>query len=323
MNCREIQERLTDFIYAELSEEETVAVVRHLAHCQTCALEESDLRRTKHLLAHWPDREMSPDLANRLRAAARPSLEALQHESRPLTWGDRWAALLEALRTALPRTAPVAYSTATTVLAALSLVGLKVTFVSEPQTMLFCGILWAGAWNGLFRLAWNGDSHKPSPPRKEDKPMLERLQIDVRTTVYAGILACALVGVMCLVALWLPVPDLNRPLAVWLVDLFQRFPALYHPHYLEGLIFSLGGIVAVGAAVPLVARFARIRSLGAGRVSGTLAALLYTAIQAPALYVANERLDAVWLFAAVATLVFAVIGGLFGDALANRRAQRA
>jgi hypothetical protein len=141
----------------------------------------------------------------------------------------------------------------------------------------------------------------------------------VRTTVYAGILACALVGVMCLVALWLPVPDLNRPLAVWLVDLFQRFPALYHPHYLEGLIFSLGGIVAVGAAVPLVARFARIRSLGAGRVSGTLAALLYTAIQAPALYVANERLDAVWLFAAVATLVFAVIGGLFGDTLANRQ----
>jgi hypothetical protein len=75
-------------------------------------------------------------------------------------------------------------------------------------------------------------------------------------------------------------------------------------------MYSVASFLTVSAAVAAPPRM----QIGRGRISGTLVALIYSAIAAPLIYVsAGFQLDSTWLVATTASFLFALLGGLVGD----------
>ncbi|MHC9539135.1 MAG: MG2 domain-containing protein [Vulcanimicrobiota bacterium] len=64
MNCREIQDLLSGYIYDALSPEEQKEVSSHLEHCPHCSEELENLKKSFSMLECWEDREPPPALAS-------------------------------------------------------------------------------------------------------------------------------------------------------------------------------------------------------------------------------------------------------------------
>lgn len=66
MNCKTVQARLSAYLDRELSGDELLRMRAHLAECEECRLEESQLRTLKSMLGEMSAPEPPDDLAERL-----------------------------------------------------------------------------------------------------------------------------------------------------------------------------------------------------------------------------------------------------------------
>jgi anti-sigma factor RsiW len=73
MNCQQCDERLIDYVVAELAPDERAAVARHLAGCPTCAVASCRLRADLDGVAQAAAMSPPPALRARVRAAAAAS----------------------------------------------------------------------------------------------------------------------------------------------------------------------------------------------------------------------------------------------------------
>jgi len=55
MNCEQFKEKILDFLYDEVSEEDRVEVARHLRACSSCNAEANELKLVRTDLAEWKD----------------------------------------------------------------------------------------------------------------------------------------------------------------------------------------------------------------------------------------------------------------------------
>ena len=67
MNCAEIHERVVLAVYSELPDDESHALLQHLAGCPPCREEQEQLQALKTLSAAYPVFEPSPNLVARSR----------------------------------------------------------------------------------------------------------------------------------------------------------------------------------------------------------------------------------------------------------------
>lgn len=89
MNCQQCDERLIDYVFAELAADERAAVARHLADCPTCALASCRLRADLEGVAHAEALAPPPAVRARVRAAAAAAFTAT-----PAWWRRPLAAVL-------------------------------------------------------------------------------------------------------------------------------------------------------------------------------------------------------------------------------------
>ncbi len=306
MNCKDVQENLSDFVLAELSEADTLGIVRHLASCRDCALEESETRKLTHLLGEWEEVEWRADLAMRIQTAAAEYLPVLEQnaaseDAEDISWRDRWNSLVEAVRNAQSRCAPVTYS-----MLAAAIVGILLVLLKQPRqpvdpTLVFlAGIWWATVANGLFRLALSGDEQiNGAADGKKTK-------VDLRATTIAGTAAATAVAAMFIGANLLNIVEFVK----------QITKNTQVGNYVPVVCFSAASFIVVALSVSALEKMMPHR----GRISGTLVGLIYSSVIVPLLYIANEcRLDYVLWLCAVGTIACAVVGGLLGDILLNAK----
>ena len=85
MNCTELSENLTLYLYDELSAEQREGVEAHLAECAACRDQVEQYRRLHQVLTARPSPEPSPDLVVQCRTALE---EALDHELAGVSWAS-------------------------------------------------------------------------------------------------------------------------------------------------------------------------------------------------------------------------------------------
>jgi anti-sigma factor (TIGR02949 family) len=68
MTCRELFERLSEYLDGELSPEICAQIRRHMDGCDPCINFAKTLRKTADLCRHLPTHKVPPDLAANLRA---------------------------------------------------------------------------------------------------------------------------------------------------------------------------------------------------------------------------------------------------------------
>ncbi len=90
MNCSELKENLTLYLYGELSAEQRAAVEAHAADCVSCRSELEQTRRLHQVLKARPSPEPSPELLVHCRAALE---EALDRELTGISWKSLLAQL--------------------------------------------------------------------------------------------------------------------------------------------------------------------------------------------------------------------------------------
>lgn len=306
MDCPNVQENLSDFVLAELNETDTLGIVRHLASCRACAWEESEIRKLTHLLGEWEEIELRADLTMRIQTAAVEYLSVLEQnaaseDAEDISWRDRWNSLVEAVRNAQRRCAPVTYS-----MLAATIVGILLVLLKQPRqpvdpTFVFlAGIWWATVANGLFRLALSGD--EPTNGAANSK----KNKVDLRATTIAGTAAATAVAAMFIGANLLNVVEFVQ----------QITKNTQVGNYVPVVCFSAASFVVVALSVSALEKMMPHR----GRISGTLVGLIYSSVIVPLLYLANEcRLDYVLWLCALGTIACAVVGGLLGDVLLNTK----
>jgi hypothetical protein len=304
MECKNVQEQLSDFVLAELDEADTLRVVRHLASCRDCALEESETRKLTHLLGAWEDVDVHADVMQQIHTMAQQQLPTLrQHaveQAEDISWRDRWHSLVEAVRKAQSRCAPVAYSWIAAVVVGILFVLLKQPSQQNPTLIFLAGIWWATVANGLFRLALTGDESSNGAIADA------KTKVDLRATAIAGTAAAAAVAALFLCANVLGVMEFVK----------QITKSTQVGNYLPVVCFSAASLTVVAFSVSALAKIMRHH----GRISGTLVGLIYSSVMVPLLYIANQcRLDAVLLLCALGTMVCAVVGGLLGDFMLNAK----
>lgn len=311
ISCRSVREQLTHFALGQLPPPEMASIARHLALCQDCAGEEIALRQTALLFARWPEAELPHGLTERIRQQARPLLAQLRNQPAAVpawSWRDRWASLIEVLILERRRLAPFAFAT----LAAATLCAVLVLLRDPTRASYTAGVFLAGMWcacvaNGVISLVFG----EPGAPSN----VLSRLRIDLRATARTGAVAGGLIALMFVVAGVgivtgvAPIHDWTQSLArLTLGDLLSE----------ASVRIATYGMVSF-LAIALAVAFAPRPGAQNGRISGTLAALIYSSITAPVIYIAmGFRLDAVWLAAVTITLAGAVGGGLVGDSVAMK-----
>jgi hypothetical protein len=96
MNCREVEDRLSDWIDGELAASESQELAQHLEGCARCRQEEQGLRRIVATASTLP-RELQP--ARDLWPGIERELPAAR-SGRPLHWHRHWPILAVALPTA-------------------------------------------------------------------------------------------------------------------------------------------------------------------------------------------------------------------------------
>jgi anti-sigma factor RsiW len=307
MECQNTQEQLSDFVLAELNESETLRVVRHLASCRPCAREEGDLRKLTHLLGEWDDVELREDIAQHIQRTAQQQLPILRQnaalaDAEEMTWHDRWNSLVEAVRNAQSRCAPVAYSWLAAVIVGIFFVLLKQPRQPADPTLIFlAGIWWATVANGLFRLALSSDESSHGSANEGTKS-----KVDLRATAIAGTAAAAAVASLFLCANLLQVTQLVQ----------QITKSTEVGNYLPVVCFSVASLTIVALSVSALAKMMKHH----GRISGTLVGLIYSSVIVPLVYIANQcHLDFVLLLCTVGTIGCAIVGGLLGDLTLNAK----
>jgi anti-sigma factor RsiW len=68
MTCRELFERLSEYVDGELSQEICEEIRRHMASCEPCVAFAKTLKTTAELCRRLPSRPIPPDVAADLRA---------------------------------------------------------------------------------------------------------------------------------------------------------------------------------------------------------------------------------------------------------------
>lgn len=306
MDCKNVQENLSDFVLAELNEADTLGIVRHLASCRDCALEESETRKLTHLLGEWEEVELCADLTMRIQTSAAEYLPVLEQnaaseDAEDISWRDRWNSLVEAVRNAQSRCAPVTYS-----MLAAAVVGILLVLLKQPRqpvdpTLVFlAGIWWATVANGLFRLALSGDEQINGAVNGK------KTKVDLRATTIAGTAAATAVAAMFIGANLLNIVEFVK----------QITKNTQVGNYVPVVCFSAASFIVVALSVSALEKMMPHR----GRISGTLVGLIYSSVIVPLLYIANEcRLDYVLWLCALGTIACAVVGGLLGDILLNAK----
>jgi anti-sigma factor RsiW len=89
LNCKHVQNRLSEFVDGTLPESETWEIRKHLASCSVCARASAELAATVRLIGSLPERGPSESFDDRL--AAR--LADLVLTPRPLTLREKLVAL--------------------------------------------------------------------------------------------------------------------------------------------------------------------------------------------------------------------------------------
>ncbi|MCS6862553.1 MAG: zf-HC2 domain-containing protein [Abditibacteriales bacterium] len=306
MDCKNVQANLSDFVLAELNETDTLDIVRHLASCRACALEESETRKLTYLLGAWDAVEWRADLTRRIQTAAAQYLSLLGQNTSPadaedISWRDRWNSLIEAVRNAQRRCAPVTYSMLVAAIVGMLLVLLKQPRQPVDPTLVFlAGIWWATVANGLFRLALSGE--EPTNGAADGN----KTKVDLRATTIAGTAAATAVAAMFIGANLLNVVEFVQ----------QITKNTQVGNYVPVICFSAASLVVVALSISALEKMMPHR----GRISGTLVGLIYSSVIVPLLYLANEcRLDPVLGLCTLGTIAGAVVGGLLGDTFLNTK----
>lgn len=68
MNCRELFERLSEFVDGELSQEMCEEIRKHMEGCEPCVRFAKTLKTTADLCRRLPSRRMPPEVAAELQA---------------------------------------------------------------------------------------------------------------------------------------------------------------------------------------------------------------------------------------------------------------
>jgi len=316
VDCKNVQENLSGFVLAELNEADTLGIVRHLASCRACALEESETRKLTHLLGEWEEVEVRAELTMRIQTAAAEYLPVLEQnaaseDAEDISWRDRWNSLVEAVRNAQSHCAPVTYSMLVAAIVGILLVLLKQPRQPVDPTLVFlAGIWWATVANGLFRLALSGDDATPLSPSGAEgrggRAQGVKSKVDLRATTIAGTAAATAVAAMFIGANLLNIVEFVK----------QITKNTQVGNYVPVVCFSAASFIVVALSVSALEKMMPHR----GRISGTLVGLIYSAVIVPLLYIANEcRLDYVLWLCTLGTIACAVVGGLLGDILLNAK----
>jgi anti-sigma factor RsiW len=68
MTCRELFERLSEYVDGELSQEVCEEIQRHMEGCESCVAFAKTLKKTAEACRRLPSRPIPPDVAAELRA---------------------------------------------------------------------------------------------------------------------------------------------------------------------------------------------------------------------------------------------------------------